>query len=89
MRLREAFFCWLAGAVIALGLAVLAALLDLPDDAALDAATQASVQDSIDRAEALEQARVQALQMAAVDKEDARALRLRMEHLQALAESLP
>lgn len=54
MRLREAFFYWLAGAVIALGLAVLTALLDLPDDAALDAATQASVRDAIERAQALD-----------------------------------
>lgn len=57
MNFRQAFFYWLVGAAVALGLSVLAALLDLPDDAALDAATQASVQDAIERAQALESMR--------------------------------
>lgn len=45
---------WFWGVVLALAFCTLASWLGVQDDAALDAATQASVRDAIERAQALD-----------------------------------
>lgn len=45
---------WLTGAAVAVAFSLLTGWLDVQDDAALDAATQASVRDAIERAQALD-----------------------------------
>ena len=45
---------WLLGVALALAFCTLASWLGVQDDAALDAATQASVRDAIERAQALD-----------------------------------